>query len=189
MKDFICWITALLLWSCDYSKIGQTEQTSMWLNLKDSFAIKNVTEFKLDKGFHYGAFHDISCKLIDSTLPDQWCKAYLYSWQERDSSLIEFTVVVQEEDRGIQIIYYVFNKQDSLVSATPVAWGNISDLAFTGSSKFISKDTLRSTIASTFYERNGSTKGDTSIIEIAFNKSGKTSKKTISEKKELKSHD
>ncbi len=189
MRVVIYAITILILWSCNHSQGDQIESTSRWAKLKDSFAIKKATEFNIDKGFRYKNFHTISCKLFDSTLSDQWSKAYLYSWQERDPSFIEFTLVVQQEDRGVQIVYYVFNQKDSLISATPVASGNVSDLAFNMWSKFMATDTLQSTSAITLYERNGMTNGDTSVFEIVFDKHGKTIKKTITEKKELKFDD
>ena len=189
MRGAIYCIMIFILWSCNRSQGDQIETASRWTKLKDSFAIKNATEFKLEKGFRYKDFHTISCKLFDSTMSDQWCKTYLYSWQERDSSFIEFTVIMQQEDRGVQIVYYVFNHKDSLISATPVASGNVSDLEFKMWSAFTSADTLRSTSSVTSHERNGMTKGDTSVFEIIFDEYGKTTEKTISEKKELKLDD
>jgi hypothetical protein len=184
----------LLFVSCRNNHLYKLGFQSKWLQLKDSFAKQNLTEFKLDDilGKSYPNFHRIQNRLLDSTISDQWGRIYLYSWQQRDTSLIEFTTIIQEEDRGVRIVYFVFNKKDSLISETLVALGSMeADFDYSLYSHFKTKDTLLQTSAMTQWydtkrrEKLKKTKGDTSLLEIVFHKNGTTSEQTISEMNEL----
>ena len=193
-------IVALILFyfflSCNHSvKNSKQTSSSVWQNLKDSFARQNLNEFLLDDALYkkYKSYHKINNNLLDSTISNQWSSIFLYSWQQRDTSFIEFTTIIQEEDRGVRIMYYVFNRKDSMLSAIPVAWQNMeAEYRFDTWSRFTSKDTLQLKSAQTLVYEVGKrsmlikTKGDTSIVEIAFRKDGTTKERTIFEKKELK---
>lgn len=182
-------IIVLSILACEHVHSDNLGLTSKWLTLKDSFAKKDLTEFKLDNNLDYESFHKISNRLLDSSKSDQWNKIYLYSWQQRDSSFTEFTTIIKEEDRGVRIMYYVFDKKDSLISATPVAWINVEQYKFDTWSRFKSKNILVSTRTMTLPTKSEKTIADTSIVEIVFNKNGSVSEKKIYEKKELKLDD
>ncbi|MBY0476731.1 MAG: hypothetical protein K2Q24_03730 [Chitinophagaceae bacterium] len=187
-------IIVLCFFSCADRLSETVSPTSKWMALKDSFANHNLSEFTLDKQLYntYRKFHNIQSKRIDSSLSEEWAKVYLYSWQERDPEFIEFTAIIEEEDRGVRMVYYVFNQKDSLLSATKVAAGSMeAEYEFATYSKFKSKDTLLTTMAMTQWfdmKKRGKlkiTKGDTVLVEYTINKNGSITERTILERKEL----
>ena len=185
---------SLVFYSCNGGSNSPFQPKSLWSALKDSFSKQNLNEFKLDKELFatYRNLHRIESNRLDSTLSNKWSKVYLYSWQVRDSRYNEFTTIIQEEDRGVRIVYYIFDQNDSLLSATKVAHGSMeAEYEFVTHSRFKDKDMLLTTMAMTQVYDMGTrtqlkeTKGDTLVVEYLINKDGSTSEDTIKNKREL----
>ncbi|MDQ3683366.1 MAG: hypothetical protein M3352_09885 [Bacteroidota bacterium] len=163
--------------------------------MKDSFAIKNLKEFVIDSNIQssYRIFNKIKNKQIDSAI--SYGTHYLYSWQQRDSAFIEFTTIIDDGEHGLRIVYFVFDKKDSMLSTTQVAnKGGEGGIIYETLSQFKSKDTLfhiRS--ASTWlnltnptpWPKNSHSKGDSTFHYIIFQEDGRTFEKKFAEKKEL----
>ncbi|MGZ8537778.1 MAG: hypothetical protein ACXWV9_05900, partial [Flavisolibacter sp.] len=68
---------------------------------------------------------------------------YLYSWQNRDKKNNEFTIIKDDGEHGLKIIYFILDKKDSLISSTQIAGrGGEGGFLFETRSKFLSKDSL-----------------------------------------------
>ncbi len=151
MRIIFFLLMILLFLSCKH-KINSVTESSSLLNLKDSFAIKNLKEFVIDSNIQssYRIFNKIKNKQIDSAI--SYGTHYLYSWQQRDSAFIEFTTIIDDGEHGLRIVYFVFDKKDSMLSTTQVAnKGGEGGIIYETLSQFKSKDTL-------FHIRSASTK-------------------------------
>jgi hypothetical protein len=187
-----------IIFSCQ-SNSADKENVVSFLRLKDSFAMKNLTTFVMDSSLRnqYKTFNQIKLSQIDSTLEpvdyprDLGTVVYLYSWQERDSLLTEFTTVIDKGEFGLRIVYFVLDKNAKVISSTEVAGiAGEGGVRYEIRSSFIARDTL-SVIhaASTDDDKNGTKsnrrKGDSTFYNIIFFKNGKTLESKIREKKEL----
>ena len=104
MRSSIYIITILFL-SCNSST---SLKSSFWENKKDDFKYLNKKEFISDSTLEaeLESLKLISHPIFDTTLED---KVYLYSWQDRDKSKIEFTVVHDEGELGLKIWYFILD--------------------------------------------------------------------------------
>ncbi|HEU4471250.1 MAG TPA: hypothetical protein VFR58_09210 [Flavisolibacter sp.] len=119
-------------------------------------------------------------------------KVYLYSWQERDKSKNEFTVVGDDGELGLKIFYFILDKKDSLLSWKQVSGaGGEGGYLFETSSRFISRDTLLSLGSITRMAMAGErgfmqeSMGDTSFSYVVILPNGQLSTRLFKEVKQL----
>ncbi len=117
---------------------------------------------------------------------------YLYSWQDRDSAKNEFTVVKDDGELGLKIIYIILDKKDSLISSTQIAGkGSEGGYWFETKSKFLNNDSIINIGAITqwldFDKRQNLTKprGDSTFSYFIVEKNGNMTEKIFKEVKEI----
>src|SRR6185436_7207164 len=83
----------LIVFGCQNNSSDKIK-TSYWLSMKDSFQFKNLNNFSCDSilRMNYEKYHKIKTSLLDSIISKD--DLYLYSWQERDTSKNEFTILL-----------------------------------------------------------------------------------------------
>lgn len=182
-------VLALIFVGC---KEKTAEAPSFWEAKKDSFPMQNLKDFVSDSTLsaNYKNFPTAISATIDSLYSNP--KAYLYSWQERDPSKNEFTVVVDDGEHGNKIYYLIFSKEDSLISSTQIAGkGSEGGYWFEIRSHFIAADTLSQIGAitkwldfETFKPMNDS-KGDSTFSYLIFDRLGQVKEIEVSRKFEL----
>lgn len=166
---------------------------SFWESQKSKFRYQNKKEFVCDStlraGLKANAFTALRHPLFENLDGDT---SYLYSWQERDTSKNEFVILKDAGEHGVQLLYFILDKKDSLLSRTKVAGkGGEGEYFFETQSKFISRDTLSEFAAKTqWYNADSSrkmnpTKGDTTFSYLAIDNNGKVSKAVFKEVSEL----
>jgi hypothetical protein len=182
---------------CGCSSWAGKEQlpATSWISLKDSFAVSNLDRFEVDSTLYhsFNKFHKIQGKRLDSVVLGELDNVYLYSWQERDSQFVEFTVVLQIEDHGVKIVYYRLNQNDSILAATKVAHrgGDAEHIGyiysqFTSPDTLITTATLRRIYDISKRQRVSNLPGDTSVIQSVFNPDGSISEKVVTKIRYLK---
>ena len=190
--SFISWI----LFSCSHKSEPSSEKTSYWRTRIDSFATKGLESFVVDSQLEatYKNFFPVKNRTIDSVIG--YGTAYLYSWQNTESEFSAFTTVVDDGEHGRRIIYFIFDDNDSLRSATQVAnKGGEGGIMYETRSRFVANDTLYKTMAATaqwdlikpdpWNHRLAKTKGDSVFSYLTILKSGQMVEKQFAEKKEL----
>lgn len=127
--------------------------------------------------------------MFDSIIGDP---GYLYSWQDRDTTKNEFTIINDDGELGLKIFYFILDKKDSLLSWTQIGGkGSEGGYWFETRSKFINPDTLLNIGAITQWldfdnkERMTKTKGDSTFSYHIIDKTGKVTGKVLKEVKEL----
>jgi hypothetical protein len=117
---------------------------------------------------------------------------YLYSWQKRDPTKNEFTIIKDDGELGLKIFYFILDKKDSLISSTQIAGrGGEGGYWFETRSKFLSRDTLLNIGAITqWYDHDGQQKmikpkGDTTFSYFLIGRNGKVTEKVFKEVKDL----
>ncbi len=177
--------------SCQHS-VPDSKKKSYWLSMKDSFQFKDLKKFSCDSlSFtSFRNYHKIKNATIDSTIPES--DIYLYSWQERDTSKTEFTIIQDQTDHGINIYYLIFDKKDSLLSSTMIAGrGTEVPYIFETKSNLIGKDSVLLISAITdFYDfktrsKKKVTKGDSTFSKFFFDSKGKVILKEKLQKNEI----
>lgn len=108
-------IIILVIVSCSHSPAGTT---SYWEKEKRNFKYRNKTNFFLEDSLQSELK---TLKKVPLRLRPWIDSVYLYSWQERDPTKNEFTVVGIEGQYGPSIFYLIFDKKDSLLSFTRIA--------------------------------------------------------------------
>jgi len=173
----------------------QGRPVSFWESQKAKFRYQNKKEFVCDSTLRADlkakAFTAFRHPLFKSIASDT---CYLYSWQERDTSKNEFVILKDAGERGVQLIYYILDKKDNLLSRTKVAGrGGEGEYFFETQSKFKSRDTLSKFAAQTqWYNADSSrkmtpTKGDSSFSYLAVDKNGTVMETVFKEVQELHS--
>ncbi len=166
-----------------------TEKTpqSYWEGQKEKFQHKNLKEFVLDSTLlaNFRTYQRIIGKAISLSDHDDY---YLYSWQERDSSKNEFTVIADAGEHGVKIYYLIFNKSDSLLSSNQISGlGHEGGYSFEVNSRFISDDTISQigAISELFNEKGKIAKekilGDTTFYQICIDEQGNMKSNVIKE--------
>lgn len=128
--------------SCDDST---TSASSYWEKQKDNFKYQNKTEFVSDSALRADLVYlkKISYPLLGKRKTDT---VYLYSWQERDKTKNEFTVIEDEGEYGLSIYYLILDKKDSVISSTRIAGKDFEgSYWFNTKGVFTSKDTILTT--------------------------------------------
>lgn len=184
-------LPVFLLLACSNSP----SKLSFWEAQKSKFRYQNKKEFVCDgtlradlKAKAFTAFqHPLFKRGVNDT-------CYLYSWQERDPSKNEFVILKDAGELGLQLLYYILDKKDNLLSRTKVAGrGGEGEYFFETQSKFISSDTLSKFAAQTqWYNADSSrkmtpTKGDSSFSYLAIDKNGTVMETVFKEVQELHS--
>ncbi len=185
-----------MLFSCSTKTDRLSEKTSYWKTRMDSFATKDLKSFVIDSQLEstYKNFRPVKNRTIDSVIG--YGTPYLYSWQNAGSEFSAFTTVVDDGEHGRRIVYFIFDDNDSLCSATQVAnKGGEGGIIYETRSRFISKDTLYKTSAATtqwdlskpnpWEHRLTKTKGDSTFFYLTISKSGQIVEKQYAERKEL----
>lgn len=102
------------LFGCNNS----TGVDSYWESQRGDFKYRNKTEFFIDTEMK----NDLSVfKKVKLPLEKWIDSVYLYSWQERDPSKNEFTVIGLEGKYGPALFYVIMDKKDSLISSFRMA--------------------------------------------------------------------
>jgi hypothetical protein len=183
-------IIVLLFISCN----GLTKKTfSFWETQKNNFKYQNKKEFVSDSilwaDFEANSFKKMRHPMFDSIIGDP---GYLYSWQNRDTTKNEFTIINDDGELGLKIFYFILDKKDSLLSWTQIGGkGNESGYWFETRSKFISHDTLLNIGAITQWldfdkeQKMERTKGDTTFSYLTIDSNGKVTEKVFKEVKDL----
>lgn len=165
---------------------------SYWSTQKDKFKYRNLNEFVSDSLLRvnikscYSQWH----KSLDSISSNK--KVYLYSWQDRDTTKNEFTVVYDRGELGLKIYYLIFDKKDKLISVTELAGaGNEGGYIFETRSKFINRDSIFQIRAITQWldfekgVKMDKPVGDSTFLSLTIDGNGKVTEKTLKEVKEL----
>ena len=176
----------LCLISCSNQK---QSQTSYWETQKNNFRYQDKNEFLIDSllKVSYKQLPKANYKLFSQTVDN---KIYLYSWQNRDKKYNEFTVIRDYGEHGLQIIYCIMDKKDSLISFTNIA-GRAGEggLLYDTRSKFLSRDSLLKTASVTLmHDSEMNLKrpiGDTTFSYMHIAKGGKIKKNKFREVNEL----
>ncbi|MES2776157.1 MAG: hypothetical protein V4722_18410 [Bacteroidota bacterium] len=164
---------------------------SFWETQKENFKFKNKSEFISDSVLRvdYKTFKSIKHPLFDSTLRSE---VYFYSWQDRDETKNEFTVINDEGELGLKIFYFILDKKDSLLSRTQVSGkGGEGGYWFETRTKLISKDTMLHIGSITQwldFEKEKDLKiikGDTTFSYLIIDRNGKVARKVYKEVKDL----
>ena len=183
-------IIVLLFISCN----GLTKKTaSFWETQKTNFKYQNKKEFVSDSllraDFEANSFKQLRHPMFDSIIGDP---GYLYSWQNRDATKNEFTIINDDGELGLKIFYFILDKKDSLLSWTQIGGrGSEGGYWFETRSKFITPDTLLNIGATTQWldfdkkERMTKTKGDSTFSYLIIDKTGKVTEKLFREVKDL----
>ena len=127
--------------------------------------------------------------MFDSIIGDP---CYLYSWQDRDTTKNEFTIISDDDELGLKISYFILDKKDRLLSWTQIGGkGSEGGYWFETRSKFISHDTLLNIGAITQWldfnknQKMKNTKGDTTFSYLIIHSNGKVTEKIFKEVKDL----
>ncbi len=179
----------LFIISCNMLK-GKNH--SYWGTQKNKFKHRNLSEFVSDSLLRtnikscYSQWH----KSLDSISSNK--KVYLYSWQDRDTTKNEFTVVHDRGELGLNIYYLIFDKNDKLLSMTDLAGaGNEGGYIFETRSKFINRDSIFQIRAITQWldfergEKMDKPIGDSTFLSLTIDDTGKVTEKILKEVKEL----
>jgi len=101
--------------------------------LKDKFKYQNLKEFTIDsfsfdnRPGHYNELDSAAFQLIfqegnRTFVGEGYDRDYFYSWQNRDTNFIEFTILTQDEGSYCDLLrYYIFDKQGRFISKFDVA--------------------------------------------------------------------
>lgn len=181
-------ILVLLLFSCNNSSHNNK---SYWKQQKKAFKYLNKREFisyyELRKELE--SLTPIKHQMLDSLLGE---KLYLYSWQERDTSKIEFTILKDDGELGLKFFYFILDKKDNLISWRQIGGkGGEPGYSFETKTTIINKDTMISISSITEYwdsEKQTSltkTKGDTTFSYLIIDKKGKIREHVFKEVKTL----
>jgi hypothetical protein len=175
--------------SCDYDN----KTNSFWNSQKKNFHYNNKKEFVSDSvlraEFDTKLFKKIKHKIFDTTCGSP---VYLYSFQDRYLKNYEFTVIKDNDERGLQILYFTLDNIGKLISWTQVAGRGLEGgYRFETRSKFISRDTILNIAAITQtydFEKNrklSTTKGDSTFAYFTIDKSGKFKESIFKEIREI----
>lgn len=182
-------IIVLLFISC----YGLTKKNSFWETQKTNFKYQNKKEFVSDSllwaDFEANSFKKLSHPMFDSIIGHP---GYLYSWQNRDTTKNEFTIINDDGELGLKIFYFILDKKDSLLSWKQIGGKGIEGgYWFETRSKFITPDTLLNIGAITQWldfdkkEVMTKTKGDSTFSYLIIDKTGKVTEKVFREVKDL----
>ena len=210
-RTFYILIAVILLTNCNNSSNNETEtvqtkQLTLY-DLKKDFTFFNLTKFEMDT-FNWetrqGKYKELDSITFYTVWQDgkrkftgeYYDRYYLFSWQDRDTNFIEFTILAQEEDSWCNIIYYfIFDKNGKFIdnfylcsSCGDGGW------VFYASGKFIDKKTYEMLCVESVMdtemmdaEENEDEdaefrKGDSTLYHITINDKGKVTKKEIFKK-------
>jgi len=166
-------------------------QSSYWETQKGNFKYQNKIKFESDSILRADqkTLKKFNHPLFNSTIGNS---VYLYSWQDRDKSKSEFTVIDDRGERGLAIHYYILNKWDSLLSCTQIAGKGLEGgYSFETSSKFVSHDTILNIGAITQLwnfdkqMKMEKPKGDTTFSYMIIDSKGNVTEKLFKEVKDL----
>ena len=178
-------LSVIFLISCN------SGESSFWETQKSSFRYQDKKEFVSENNLlaEYKTFKQIKHPLLDSIIGDS---AYLYSWQNRDKTKNEFTVIKDEDELGLKIFYFILSKSDKLISWSQVAGkGAEAEYWFETSSKFINRDSMIKTESTTQWldfeklQPLQTTKGDTTYSYLIIDSTGEMTEKIFKEVKDL----
>lgn len=166
---------------------------SYWETQKANFRYQNKKEFVSDSllwaDFQANSFKKLKHPMFDSIIG---APGYLYSWQDRDTTKNEFTIINDDGELGLKIFYFILDRKDSLLSWAQIAGkGSEGGYWFETKSKFISQDSLLNIGAITQWldfdnnQQLTSTKGDSTFSFFIFDKTGKVTEKVFKEVLEL----
>ena len=148
-----------------------------------------MSDSTLRADFKANAFEKIRHPLFDSIIGDP---GYLYSWQDRDTTKNEFTIINDDGELGLKIFYFILDKKDSLLSWTQIGGkGSEGGYWFETRSKFISHDTILNIGAITQWldfdkqQKMEKTKGDTTFSYLTIDSKGKVTEKVFKEVNDL----
>lgn len=126
-------------------QVLQQERSALY-DLKNKFKFQDLTDFPTDtfsldtRAGHYDEVDSNAFKLIFTEGDKQFIgqgydRDYYYSWQNRDSNFIEFTILTQDESSYCNILrYYIFDKDGKFISKFDIA-ANCGDADWTFSAK------------------------------------------------------
>ncbi len=201
------YIFAILVWlmSCNNSSTKPTETVQTKLltlsDLKKDFKFSNLTEFQIDT-FSWetrpGKYNELDSSTFYMVWQDHkrtfagqgYDRDYLFSWQNRDSNFIEFTILTQDEsDYCSNITYCICDKAgkaiDKFVASSSCGDGGWVFVAF---GKFIDNRTyeklcIESEMAGTdTLDNKDFHEGDSTLIHFIIGANGKVTQKEIYKK-------
>jgi hypothetical protein len=181
------YIIGLLFLSC----YTLTKDTSFWERKKKDFKYLNKKEFISDSTLRAEIknFNTSRHPLFDSLLGD---KVYLYSWQDRDKSKNEFTVVKDDGELGLKIFYFILDNEDNLISWKQIAGkGSEGIYWFETRTTIRNHDTLINIGAITqWYDpdkqmKMKNTKGDSTFSYLVIDSKGKITESIFREVKDI----
>ena len=171
---------------------GVTKQpSSFWEQQKGNFKYQNKNEFVSDSLLmaEYKGLKQSSDSLFKDLHSNH---VYLYSWQERDKTKNEFTVIKDDGELGLRVFYFIVDKNDRLLSWTQIAGrGGEAGVSIETRSRFISRDTMLNIGAITQWydfrrqQNMDKPKGDSTFSHYVIEKNGKITERVFKEIKEL----
>lgn len=179
----------IVITSCNNNK---QKPQSFWQQQKDKFKYKQKNEFVSDSFLYkeYTTLTRMRHPLFDSLFSNQ--PVYLYSWQDRDETKTEFTIVKDAGELGLKMFYVILDKDDKPLSITQIAGtGFEGGYIFETNSKWISRDTMLSLGAITelfgahIGNRDSILKGDTTFSYFIVDHNGQVTEKIFKEIKAL----
>jgi len=180
-------IASLILFAFISCNGYKNESSSKTLLKAEGFHFRNLNSFIIDSLLWKSYYTDknnglnlkkVTAKDVDSAFLHN--DLYLYSWQQRNSTFTEYTVLSDNGDPGLSIHYLIFDKKGKLVSNAKVA-GLGKDAGgpqYETRSYFKGLDTLVLTRAETMLvdyktlEPLKHSKGDTAIYNMIIGKDG-----------------
>jgi hypothetical protein len=188
-QSVVMTVLIILFASCNTLNL---KKTSYWASQKGNFKYTDLTVFVSDSNLRQDIkkCYKVKHKSIDSVVsPDG---VYLYSWQNRDTLTNEFTVIEDEGERGLDIIYVIMDKNDNLLSVTELAGKGLeSNIIYEIRSRFISRDSIVQiqSITQTWdmEKRKEMDKfaGDSTFVNLIIGKGGKISEKIFKQVTDL----
>lgn len=192
--------------SCDspksnYPVDNKTNNISTLFDLKEDFKFSNLTEFKIDT-FNWETRPEKYQELDSLTFYMVWqggerdfveqgdYRDYLYSWQERNTNFIEFTILTQDENNYCDYLTYcIYDKDgiaiDEFIISYSCSEGGVASEAF---GKFTDKNTceqlcIESEVESTYtLENKNIEEGDSTLYRFTIDDNGKVTEKEIYKK-------
>ena len=81
---------------------ASTKKNGYWLSKKKDFLFHDLKEFISDSSLrsNYKSYPAINNSMLDSVLSSD--EKYLYSWQQRDTTKNDFTVILDDGELGLK---------------------------------------------------------------------------------------
>lgn len=121
---------------------NENRNKTYWGIQKNKFKYENLNTFFFDSNL-ISSYKQLTPS-VDPFLTNKLSgKIYLYSWQNRNDTTDEFTVIEDNGEQGLKIYYIIFDKNNTLISYNSIGGiGREGIFIFEHSSEIKNKDSL-----------------------------------------------